>query len=53
MQNNILVGKYEYKGPHWSNIRRWEDNIKMDLKEGMKIWSGFMQLIIGFSGSLM
>jgi hypothetical protein len=29
----ILVGKSQEKGPLWGLRRRWEDNIKVDLKE--------------------
>ena len=29
----VLVGKPEGKRPLWRLRRRWEDNIKMDLKE--------------------
>jgi hypothetical protein len=29
----MLVGKPERKRPLWRPRRRWEDNIKMDLKE--------------------
>ena len=31
--NRVLVGKHEGKGPLGRPRRRWEDNIKMDLKE--------------------
>ena len=31
--NRALVGKPEGKRPLWRPRRRWEDNIKMDLKE--------------------
>jgi hypothetical protein len=30
--SGILVGKSERKMPVWRYKRRWEDNIKMDLK---------------------
>jgi hypothetical protein len=30
---NILVGKPEWKRPLGRARRRWEDNIRMDLKE--------------------
>jgi hypothetical protein len=29
----VLVGKPEGKRPLWRPMRRWEDNIKMDLQE--------------------
>ena len=31
----VLVGKPEGKRPLWRPRHRWEDNIKMDLQEGM------------------
>jgi hypothetical protein len=34
-----LVGKLEGKGRHGKPRRRWEDNIKIDLKEiGVRMW---------------
>jgi hypothetical protein len=30
---SILVGKPEGKRPLWRSNRRWEDNIKMDIRE--------------------
>jgi len=30
---NILVGKPEGKSPFWRTRRRWEDNIRMDVRE--------------------
>jgi len=35
---NVLVGKPEGKRPLGRRKRKWEDNIKMDLKEGR--WGG-------------
>jgi hypothetical protein len=29
----VLIGKPEGKRPHGSSRHRWEDNVKMDLKE--------------------
>ena len=29
----VLVGKSEGKGPLWKLWSRWEDNLKMDLRE--------------------
>jgi len=46
----VLVGKLEGKRPHGRPRHRWEDNIKMDLKEvgyGCMDWSW---LRIGTSG---
>jgi hypothetical protein len=31
---NSLVGKSEEKGPFGRSRRRWENNIKIDLKQG-------------------
>jgi len=31
--HRFLVGKPEGEGPLWRPIRRWEDNIKMNLQE--------------------
>jgi hypothetical protein len=38
----VLVGKPEGKSPLERLSRRWEDGIKMDLREiGWGVWSGF------------
>jgi hypothetical protein len=34
----ILVGKPEGKGQHGRSSHRWEDNMRMDLKE--VVWEG-------------
>jgi hypothetical protein len=45
-----LVGKPEGRRPS----RRWEDNIKMDLREvGWGAWTGSMWLRIGTGGELL
>jgi hypothetical protein len=36
----ILVGKQEGKRPPGRSRRRWEDNIKMDLKRDKMGWYG-------------
>jgi hypothetical protein len=37
--HRVLVGKLEGKRPLGITIRRWEDNIKMDLQEsGRWLW---------------
>jgi hypothetical protein len=44
----VLVGKTEGKGPLERPRRRWENGIKMDLREiGLGMWSGFTWLRIG------
>jgi hypothetical protein len=41
----ILVGKPEGRRPVERPRRRWEDNIKMDLREvGWKAWTGSIWL---------
>jgi hypothetical protein len=38
----VLVGKPEGKGPLGKPRRRWDNRIKMDLREiGWVVWSGF------------
>jgi hypothetical protein len=44
----ILVGKPEGKRPLGRPRRRWEDNIRMDLREIG--WTGLIWLRIGTSG---
>jgi hypothetical protein len=40
---NILVGKPEGKRPLGRTRRRWEDNIRMDLRKiGGRVWTGFI-----------
>jgi hypothetical protein len=47
----VLVGKLEVKRPLGGPRHRWEDNIKMDLKEvGWRAWTEFIWLRIGASG---
>jgi hypothetical protein len=49
----ILVGKAEGKRPLARPRRRWEDGIKVDLKEiGWGAWSGFVWLKVGVIGGL-
>jgi len=48
----ILVGRPEGKIPLGRPRRRWEDNIKMDLRESMGR-TGFGWLRIGSSGRLL
>jgi hypothetical protein len=50
-----MVGKHKGKRPLSRSRRRWEDNIRMDLREmeWKKVWTGFMWLRIGTSGGLL
>jgi hypothetical protein len=50
----VLVRKPEGKRPLGRPRRRWEDGIKMDLREiDRGVWSGFTWLRIGNSGGLL
>jgi hypothetical protein len=49
----ILVGKPEGKRPLGRPRRRWEDNIKMDLREHGVVWTGLIWFRIGTSGGLL
>jgi hypothetical protein len=51
----ILVGKPEGKRPLGRPRRRWEDNIKMDLRgrEDRVLWTGLIWFGIGTSGRLL
>jgi hypothetical protein len=50
----VLVGKPEGKGPLERPRHRWEDGLKMDLKEiGWWVWSGFTWLRIGIVDGLL
>jgi hypothetical protein len=47
----VLVGKPEGKRPLRRHRLRWEDNIKIDLKEvGCRVWTGSSWLRIGTGG---
>jgi hypothetical protein len=48
----ILVGKPEGKRPLGMPRRRWEDNIKMDLRYDRVVWTGLIWLRIRTSGGL-
>jgi hypothetical protein len=51
---NILVGRPEGRRSLERPRRRWEDNIKMDLREiGFGLWIGFIGLRIGTGGGLL
>jgi hypothetical protein len=48
---NILVGRPEGRRPLGRPRHRWENNIKMDLREtGLGMWIGFTWLRIGTGG---
>jgi hypothetical protein len=50
----VLMGKPEGKRPLARPRRRWEDGIKMDLREiGGGVWSGFTRLRMGIVGGLL
>jgi hypothetical protein len=50
----VLVGKTEGKRPLGRPRRRWEDGIRMDLREiGWRAWIGFDWLRIGTCGELL
>jgi hypothetical protein len=50
----VSVGKPEEKRPLGRQRRRWEDGIKMDLREiGWGGWSGLTWLRIGTVGGLL
>jgi hypothetical protein len=50
----VLVGKLEGKRPLGRPRRRWEDGIRMDLREiGLGVWIGFDWLRIGAGGGLL
>ena len=52
--NRVLVEKTEGKRPLGRPRRRWEDNIKMDLREvGWAAWTGSIWLRIGTGGGLL
>jgi hypothetical protein len=48
-----LVGKSEGRTPLGRPRRRWEDNIKMDLREGWGAQTGLIWLRIGTDGGLL
>jgi hypothetical protein len=51
---NILVGRPEGRRPLGRPRRRWEDNIKMDLRKmGLGMWIGFFGLRTGTGGGLL
>jgi hypothetical protein len=51
--HNILVGKREEKGSLGRPRHRWEDNIRMDLREIRLEGVDFIRLRIGTGGGLL
>jgi hypothetical protein len=51
--HGILVGKSEGKRPVGKQRCRWVDNIKLDLRYEVVVWSGLIWLRIGSSGRLL
>jgi hypothetical protein len=50
----VLVGKPEERRPLGRPRRRWEDGVRMDLREiGLGVWIGFDWLRIGTSVGLL
>jgi hypothetical protein len=50
----VLVGKPEGKRPLGRPRCRWEDGIRMDLREiGLGVWIGFYWLRTGTGGGLL
>jgi hypothetical protein len=50
----VLVGQSEGKRPLGKARRRWEDGIRMDLREtGWGVWIGFDWLRTGTGGGLL
>ena len=50
----VLVGKREGRRPLGKPRRRWEDNIKLDVREmGWEAWIGSIRLRIGTGGGLL
>jgi hypothetical protein len=50
----VLVGKPEERRPLGTPRRRWEDGIRMDLREiGLGVWIGFDWLRTGTGGGLL
>jgi hypothetical protein len=50
----VLVGKPQGKTPLERPKRRWEDGIKMDLREiRWRGWSGFTWLRLGIAGGML
>jgi hypothetical protein len=49
----ISVGKPEEKRPLGRPRHKWEDNIKMDLRQERVVWTGLVWLRTGVSGGFL
>jgi hypothetical protein len=49
----IFVRISEGKRPLGRHRRRWEDSIKMNLKDNGRVWTGFVWVTIGSIGGLL
>jgi hypothetical protein len=49
----ISVGKHQDKILLGNLRRRWEDNIKINLKAGVRMWTGFIEVKVGSSDKLL
>jgi hypothetical protein len=49
----VLVRNPEGRRPLGRARRRWQDNIRMDLGNGLSLWTGCIWLRIGKSGWLL
>jgi hypothetical protein len=53
--NRVFVARREGKRPLGTHRRRWENNIKMDLKdvEWGRVWTGLIWIRTGTGGGLL
>ena len=50
----VVVGRAEGKRPLGRRRRRWENSVKMGVKElGFEDWTGLIWLMVGTSGGLL
>jgi hypothetical protein len=50
---NILIGKFKERRPCNRPRHRWEDNIKLGIEEGARVWTGFAWLRIETGAGLL
>jgi hypothetical protein len=50
---SILSGNPERKRPHGRPRHGYEDNIKIEFKYDMNVWTGFIWVMIGTSDGLL